>query len=138
MKILNISIKDQEGKKIDLQKALLIEEKGIDGDKNAKGGQRQISLLPSRIRKMINDGDVEGLCIKRYQENLTYSGENLLKGKIYKIGGSQIMIIDENKKCFPECKNIIDNLDCPLVENAIFAKIIKTGHISLNDEIEPF
>lgn len=137
MKVLTISIKNQNGDRIEQDSALLIKDKGIDGDKNAKGGQKQISLLPSSVRRMISDNDIDGLCIKRYRENITYSGENLIKGKTYKIGHAKIIISQINKVCFPECRNIIDNLNCPLVENAIFAKIIKTGGVSVNDDIEP-
>lgn len=137
MKIVAISIKNKNGDLLELDKAYLIEGKGLEDDKNAKGGQRQISLLPLKVRSMINKGDLEGLCIRRYMENLTYSGDALTKGGIYKIGEARIQVTRENKKCFPECKNIIDNLYCPLVENATFAKIIKSGNIRLNDVIEP-
>lgn len=138
MKVINISIKNSDGQRIELKKALLIKDNGIDGDKNAKGGDRQISLLSSEVREMIDKEDLKGLCIKRFKENITYSGETLIKGKTYNIGEAEIVISETNKVCFSECINIIENLKCPLVENAIFAKIIKTAHVSLNDEIEPF
>lgn len=137
MKVLRISIKNQNGHIISLEKALLIEGEGIDKDKNAKGGQRQISLLPLDVREKIDKGQVSGLCIKRYIENITYTGGPLVKGGTYKIGQAEILVSRENKSCFPECVNIIDNFYCPLVENANFAKIIKTGLVSLNDGIEP-
>ena len=137
MKVLEISIKNQNGQSVELEKALFIKDKGIDGDKNAKGGERQISLLPSKLREMIRKGDIDGLCIKRYRENITYSRGTLIKGKTYKIGDAEIKISETNKACFPECVNIIDNIKCPLAEGAIFATIIKTGCISLNDVIEP-
>lgn len=136
MKVLNIIIKDQNGQSIELEKALLIKDRGIDGDKNAKGGDRQISLLPLTIRKMIQNESIEGICIKRYKENITYSGGSLIKGESYKMGDSKILITEKSKTCFPECVNIIDNLYCPLIENAIFAKVTKTGYTKLKDEIE--
>ncbi len=137
MKVLKINIKKQNGQNIELERALLIKDKGIDTDKNAKGGERQISLLSLNVREMIQRGEIDGLCIKRYIENIIYSGEPLIRGKTYKIGEAEIQISETNKACFPECINIINNIKCPLAEAAFFAKIIKTGFISLDDVIEP-
>ena len=45
MKIVDIKVKDAKGSIIHLEQATLIKDVGIKGDINAKGGDRQISIL---------------------------------------------------------------------------------------------
>ncbi|WP_422484873.1 MOSC domain-containing protein [Gudongella sp. DL1XJH-153] len=137
VKRLNIRTVDKETKS--LQKAVCIKGMGIEGDKNAKGGEKQLSLLPLHIREEIEEGKINGLCIPRFTENISYVGNSdLSKGDMYKIGDVLIQISSTRKKCFPECQNIIKNKPCTLVKSVSYAKIISGGIIELNDEIEAF
>ncbi len=137
VKRLNIRTADKETKS--LQNAVCIKDRGIEGDKNAKGGERQLSLLPLHFREEIEKGKVTGLCISRFTENISYTGNSILKeGEVYKIGDVIIKISSIRKKCFPECQERIKNKHCILVKSVSYAKIISSGIIELNAQIQPF
>lgn len=136
MKVSNINIRNHNRETLTLEKAVFVEGKGIKGDKNAKGGERQISLLPLFVRKEIEDGRLTGLCIPRFTENITYTSNHSFEvGEVYKIGEALIEISSIRKRCFPECENIIKNKPCPLIEYVAYGKIILGGTINLNDGI---
>lgn len=138
MRVERITLKDLDGRTESRSQAVLIEGLGIEGDLKANGGDRQISLLPRWVRERIEQGRVEGLCISRFRENITWSGEgDLVKGERYKIGEVLLEISELNKKCFDECYNIVKNTPCPLVFTVSYAIILRGGIINLNDEIQP-
>ncbi|MDY0255946.1 MOSC domain-containing protein [Gudongella oleilytica] len=138
MKVERITFKDLDGRTESQSRAVLIEGLGIEGDLKANGGDRQISLLPLWVRERIEQGKVEGLCISRFRENITWSGEGeLVKGDKYKIGEVLLEISKLSKKCFGECHNIVKNTPCPLIFTVSYAIILRGGVIRINDEIEP-
>ena len=139
MRVSMLNIRNNNRETITLDKAVLVERKGIKGDKNAKGGERQISLLPLFVRKEIENEQLKGLCIPRFTENITYTSDHsFMEGEVYKIGDTLIQISTIRKKCFPECENVINDTSCFLVEYVTYAKIIFGGIVSLNDEIKLF
>lgn len=139
MKIMRLNIRTADKETKSLQKAVFIKDRGIEGDKNAKGGERQLSLLPLHVREEIEEGKITGLCIPRFTENITYSGNfRLNEGDMYKIGDVIIEISSIRKNCFPECENIVKNKPCILVKSVSYAKIISGGIIELNAEMQPF
>jgi MOSC domain-containing protein YiiM len=138
MKVERITLKDLDGRTESQSQAVLIEGLGIEGDLKANGGERQISLLPLWVRERIEQGKVEGLCVSRFRENITWSGEgDLVKGGKYKIGEVLLEISELNKKCFDECYDIVKNAPCPLTFTVSYAIILRGGVIKLNDEIQP-
>lgn len=139
IKITNISIRNRNKETLRLQRAKLLAGIGIEGDKNAKGGDRQLSFLPEHVRRGIDNGEVTGLCLPRFTENITYDGEEILQvGVRYGIGDALVEISPERKKCFPECKNVMENKSCILMKYISYAKIISSGEISVNIEMEAF
>lgn len=139
MKVARLNIRNEKRETISLDQVVFLEGKGIKGDKNAKGGQRQISLLPLFVRKEIEDVRLTGLCIPRFTENITYTGDHSFKeGQVYKVGEALIQISSIKKKCFAQCENIINKEPCLLEEYATYAKIIFGGNIILNDQIQLF
>jgi MOSC domain-containing protein YiiM len=139
LKVARIYIRTPDKSTVSLQKALLVKDAGIQGDKNARGGDRQLSLLPLKVREDIEKGIVTGLCLPRFTENITYTGDSQLKeGERYLIGEAVIEISGTRKRCFSECENIIKNKPCILVKTVSYAKIILSGNVDENDEIQPF
>ena len=138
MKVERITYKDLDGRIENCSQAVLIEGLGIQGDLKANGGQRQVSLLPLWVRGKIDEGRVEGLCISRFRENISWSGDGeIIKGGRYKIGEVVLEISELNKKCYGECHNIIKNTPCLLTFTVNYAIILKGGVIKINDEIQP-
>ena len=139
LKVARIQIRTPDKKTVVLERANLLRDMGIQGDKNAKGGDRQLSLLPLKVREDIEKGIVTGLCLPRFTENITYTGDaRLVVGERYTIGEAVIEISGTRKKCFAECENVIKNKPCILVKTVSYAKIILGGNVDENDEIQPF
>lgn len=139
LKVARLSIRTQDRRTRSLEEALLVKGRGIEGDRNAKGGDRQLSLLPLKVREEIEKNEVTGLCIPRFTENITHTGDTPFnEGERYTMGEAVIEISGTGKKCFSKCENIINNKPCTLVKSVTYAKIISTGKVDLNDEIQPF
>lgn len=138
MKIERLAYKDMDGITVYPDSVVLLEGLGIKGDIKAMGGKRQLSILPKIVRNGIDFKEFTGLCVRRYRENITWSGEgDFIKGKKYSIGEAVIQISELTKECFPECENIIENLPCPLLYSAAYAEILNGGTIAVGDEILP-
>jgi MOSC domain-containing protein YiiM len=127
-------MKAEEKQEIDL-----IKDFGPEGDAYGGPGERQITLLGFDDKKILEKDREKGICIKRFVPNLTISGSSkeLIKGKRYSLGDCEIQISNESKKCHEGCplreeKNRI----CLLPSTARFASIIKSGHVSIKNEIQ--
>ncbi len=139
LKVARINIRTTDGETLGLKEAMLVKDKGIEGDKNAKGGERQLSLLPLKVREDIEKEEITGLCIPRFTENITHTDDARFKeGERYTLGEAVIEISGIRKKCFSQCENIIKNKSCTLVKSVTYAKIISTGIVGINAEIQPF
>lgn len=139
MKILDISIKDKEGKLIRLEEAQLIKDHGILGDRKAGPGDKQLSILSLKTREAIDQLKDQGLCIPRFYANLTLEGldpSTLKLGQELRLGRSLLKISQLGKECFPECSLVKEGKECDLAREAIFARVIKGGKIILDQELE--
>ncbi len=111
---------------------------GLVGDVHAKGGKRQVSLFTEEGRNKIETNKIDGLCTKKFCENITIKNMELAKlqvGSIIKIGESIIEITQIGKECFLECRLLGNDNICPLPKEVIFAKVIKSGNIKIGDKI---
>jgi len=140
-KILAISVSTKKGvSKTNVNSANMIENHGIDGDVHAGNWHRQISLLSlESIEKMrlaglpeLNPGD--------FAENITTDLQNLNQiqiGTKLKLGkDSMIEITQIGKTCHSRCA-IYDTVgDCIMPREGIFAKVLISGRIEINDSIE--
>ena len=110
---------------------------GVEGDKKAKGGDRQLTLADeSSLVAYRADGN--GLCVHRFMPNVATSGIDysaLKVGDRFTIGDIVIEISSTNKKCFEECKFVQNGSHCEIKHNCAFAKIICGGTITTGDEI---
>ena len=136
-----------EGLKISLEKKkplipkdeLTLTEMGIEGDRHADGGDKQIFVYSIEAQKADKE-EMQGLCYGSYEANITVSGidlKTLKSGDVIKIGtdGASIMITSHKGKCFDDCEKFSAKLYCTLRVNALYAKVITPGKIKLGDEI---
>ncbi len=110
---------------------------GIQGDRHADGGNRQVSILLSGIRDWMHAQEEPGLCFTRYKENLEISGLNgaqFQKGTHLYIGEAELEITFV-KRCFQECRYLAERKDCLLLHGAFYARVIKSGEVSVGDNV---
>lgn len=140
MKVSILRIKDKYGYIYLKNEVFLEKDKGIQDDINAKGGDKQVSILRLDSREKIDTGNFQGLCTSRFYENISIEGlkvDRFKKGDKIKLGNSIIEITSTEKRCFGECPLYQNNIKCPLVGNTIFAKVIKSGKVKLKDKVTP-
>jgi len=133
-------VKGEAGK--ELTEARLTENLGLEGDRHAKGGERQISILFSEYRKQITNEKEAGLCFARFKENI---GIRFLEpaaiqpGIRLEIGKAEQQVILEitgvTKHCHEECSLYKAGKLCSLTGMNLFAKVIKSGTVRVGDEV---
>lgn len=138
-KIISINVCEKKSiKKKPVDEAILIEQKGIDGDAHAEGGIRQVSLLAEEsIEKMkklglnVTSGD--------FAENITTQGIDLLSlpiGTKIKIGNALLEVSQHGKVCHTKC-NIYKTVgDCVMPKEGIFCKVLHGGVIKKGMTLE--
>jgi MOSC domain-containing protein YiiM len=132
--------KGEAGK--EMPEARLIENLGLEGDRHAKGGERQISLLLSECRDQITNEKETGLCLARFKENLsirfldTAAIKPGIRLEIGEAGKQAVLeITGEIKRCFDECALYQAGKPCPLAGQNLFAKVLKGGVIRVGDGV---
>ncbi len=121
-----------------VNEGMLKENKGLVGDAYSKGGERQISFFSEEGRKKIETQGIEGICTRRFCENITVKDlnlENLKIGSLIKIGESILEVSQIGKECFSSCNLLKIGKLCPLTKDVFFSKVIKGGVIKNGDKI---
>ena len=134
------AVKGEAGK--ELAEARLIENLGLEGDRHAKGGERQISLLLSECRGQITDEKEAGLCLNRFRENISIGSLDpaaMQPGARLEAGEAEqrvvLEITGETKHCHEECALYKAGKLCPLAGLNLFAKVLKGGVIRVGDGV---
>ncbi|MFW6676269.1 MOSC domain-containing protein [Lacrimispora sp. AGF001] len=112
--------------------------KGIVGDCHALGGEKQIALISSKSKQWIRKQEKEGLCFRKFQENIVTQGidyTRLNEGDILIIDHAAIEIGTYTKRCFPECTLRQTDRPCVLTSGTCFGKVKKSGKIQTGDQI---
>lgn len=141
--IVAISISKKKGiPKTNVHSARLIENYGIEGDIHAGNWHRQVSFLAlESIYKMQQKG-LPNLRPGAFAENITTEFlelPNLEVGTKIKLGKEAILEITQiGKECHSKCAIFFKVGDCVMPREGIFAKVIKSGKIFVNDEIKIF
>ncbi|MBF0328084.1 MAG: MOSC domain-containing protein [Nitrospirae bacterium] len=139
-KIVSINISDKKGvRKTPVKTAVIIENKGIEGDAHASGDwHRQVSLLAiESVRKM----QALGLDVKPgdFAENITTEGIDLISLPLetrMKIGEEVLGEVTQiGKECHTRCAIYDQAGDCVMPKEGIFIRILKGGTIRVGDEI---
>ena len=121
--------------------AILEKDFGLIGDCYSGSGDsnKQLVILLSKDRKDIEENYSNiGICTRRFKENLLIDDISLEEIKIgtkVRIGESTVEIKSLGKRCFAECDLVKEQSICPLKEGAIFAKVIQSGKIQVNDSV---
>ncbi len=122
----------------EVKEGVLKENSGLVGDIYSKGGEKQISFFSEEGRNKIETQGIEGICTKRFYENITIKNlhlKNLQIGSLIKIEESILEVSHIGKECFPDCNLLKIGKFCPLAKDVIFAKVIKGGVIRNGDKI---
>lgn len=138
-KIISINISQRKGeKKTSVERGLLLENLGLQGDAHGEPNLRQISLLSWESIEKVKK---RGLEVKSgdFAENLTVEGIDfaLLKvGTRMKVGKEALLEITQiGKVCHHPCQIFYALGDCVMPKEGVFACVLKGGEVNVNDEI---
>ena len=141
-KIHSINIAEKKkGEKVQISSGELLKDIGLKGDAYNKPGDRQISLIS--VEK-IKEQDfcprvrTEGNLIPGdFSETLTIEGIDLNEisvGDTFKIEESaKIEITQIGMTCYKFCPIGKEKDECPLPKHFLFAKVLKSGIVSIED-----
>ncbi|NLK44534.1 MAG: hypothetical protein GX300_09090 [Tissierellia bacterium] len=135
VKSLNIK-EEKKGKVKKIPKGYFLKDKGLVGDINSKGGEKQVSIIRSEAMEGINN--IQGLCSKRFYANIEIHGldmDKLHMGQRLKIGNTLQEITILGKECFQECDLYLSGEICPLSSNVFFTKVIEEGIIEVGNPV---
>jgi MOSC domain-containing protein YiiM len=136
--IVSINISEEKGrKKLPVQSAECIVDKGIKGDVHGTGGIRQISFLSEiSVNKMRQQG-IE-LDPGDFAENITFDGfgvEDVKIGDVIDCGSIRFEVTKIGKECHDGCWIKHKVGDCIMPREGFFVKVVNGGTIKENDEI---
>lgn len=143
-KIMAVNISEKKGTpKSKVEKAMLIENFGLQGDAHGGNWHRQVSLLAresvEKSKALVRDkGLAKGICDGVFAENITTKGielHTLPVGTRLKIGEAVLEITQIGKECHSGCEIAKIVGKCIMPTEGIFARVIKGGEIKVNDEI---
>lgn len=140
-RISAISISKKKGiPKSNINEAMLLENHGMEGDIHAGNWHRQISFLAlESIEKMRAKG-LPNLRPGAFAENLTTEFldlPNLKIGTRVRIGNNaELEITQIGKECHDKCGIFFKVGDCVMPREGIFARVLKSGKIKLDDVVE--
>ncbi len=139
-RIKAISVSKERGtQKTNVPRAELKTDFGIVGDAHSGNWHRQVSLLGiESIDKMIAKG--AKVTPGNFAENITTEGIDLCAleiGSKLKLGsGVELEITQFGKECHSGCEIFEQVGDCIMPREGIFARVLKSGSISVGDTIE--
>ncbi|MFI3172917.1 MAG: ThiF family adenylyltransferase [Eubacteriales bacterium] len=117
-----------------VEECTLIQDLGMAGDKYAKGGERQLTLLGSRAKEWMKDKN-GGFCFRKCRENLCLEGSisSLRCGDRIRVGESVLEITIDQKDCYPDMcgihHNLQEDVECLLKEELRYAKVNSSGKV---------
>lgn len=112
---------------------------GVVGDAHADGGHRQVSLLAAEeIDRMREKG--ASVSPGEFAENITTQEldlRTLRVGSKLRVGGSAELVVTQlGKTCHGRCSIYERVGDCIMPREGVFARVIASGRISVDDVIE--
>ena len=138
-RVVAVSVSTRKGvKKTNIDRGVLVENHGLEGDAHAGDWHRQISLL---ARESIDKIRAKGLDVVSgdFAENITTEGfaiEQLPVGTRLHLGAQALVEITQiGKICHNRCAIFHQVGDCVMPREGIFARILKGGPIQPGDAI---
>lgn len=138
MKVVALKLKDEDGHINYLRHNIIDKNRGMVGDAPKRDREKQISILSERARNLIEQEELEGLCLFRFYENITIEGidaKTLSVGESLQIGETIQTVTCIGKRCFEECKLIQSGETCELFMNVIYTKVEKGGFVKVGDKV---
>ncbi|MBR5251902.1 MAG: hypothetical protein IKV52_03660 [Oscillospiraceae bacterium] len=139
-KIKKIKIFFEKGKLPQIvENALCVADCGLQGDRFAKGGEKQLTAIDTDTLQWMEQQTEKGLCFARYKANfeVEYDLSQLEKGQKLACGTALLQLSDAQKECFEECARVQGKMPCRLRTNAKYLKVVTGGTVAVNDEIIP-
>jgi len=125
--------------KVDIGEALLVEDKGMEGDAHFGFQHRQVSLLNAEEAAKIRE-KVPGLKPGDFAENLLVEGFDLSKLKLgdrVLVGETLLEVTQIGKECHSHCAIYEAAGDCIMPRLGIFCRVVRGGTVRCGDTIEP-
>jgi MOSC domain-containing protein YiiM len=133
MKIVSLAISKKKGTpKVQVEKATLIEDHGLEGDAHAGPWHRQVSFLAA---ESIDKARKQGLDVGfgDFAENIATSGidwQDIAVGARVNLGKSALVeITQKGKECHTKCAIYYMAGDCIMPREGIFGRVIKGGEV---------
>ncbi len=133
MKIVSIAISKKKGTpKVQVGKASLLEDHGLEGDAHAGPWHRQVSFLAA---ESIEETRKQGLDVGfgDFAENIATSGidwQDIPVGARVNLGDSALVeITQKGKECHNKCAIYYLAGDCIMPREGIFGRVLKGGEV---------
>jgi MOSC domain-containing protein YiiM len=131
--VLSVNISACTGeRKTPVERALLREGHGIEGDAHAGDWHRQVSLLADEDIETMRGRGIE-LGFGDFAENITTRGIDLGSlplGARLSIGEAELEITQIGKECHSGCAISRAVGDCVMPRRGVFARVVRGGEIS--------
>ena len=125
--------------KTDVGEALLVEDKGMEGDAHFGFQHRQVSLLNAEEAAKIRE-KVPGLKPGDFAENFLVEGFDLSKlmlGDRILVGETLLEVTQIGKECHSHCAIYEAAGDCIMPRLGIFCRVVRGGTVRSGDMIGP-
>lgn len=139
-RIIAVCTSKQKGeRKVAVERGVLVENFGLEGDGHGGDWHRQVSLL---AQESIDKMRVAGLDVGPgdFAENLTTSGLELCTlpvGSLLRLqSGALLEVTQIGKECHTRCAIYYQAGDCVMPKEGIFARVLKGGTVVGADRIE--
>ena len=139
-KIISVNIsKDKGEKKHNIQKCMLIKDKGLKDDAHAGFMHRQVSLLAQESINKIKNMGID-VVPGDFAENLTTEGIELptlpIGTKLLVGDGIILRVTQIGKECHARCAIFQQVGDCVMPREGIFTEVLTEGEIKVGDTIK--
>jgi len=139
-KIISVNIsKDKGEKKHNIQKCMLIKDKGLKDDAHAGFMHRQVSLLAQESINKIKNMGID-VVPGDFAENITTEGIELpslpIGTKLLVGDGIVLRVTQIGKECHARCAIFQQVGDCVMPREGIFTEVLNEGEIKVGDTIK--
>jgi len=139
-KIISVNIRKDKGeKKHNIQKCMLIKDKGLKDDAHAGFMHRQVSLLAQESINKIKNMGID-VVPGDFAENLTTEGIELpslpIGTKLLVGDGIILRVTQIGKECHARCAIFQQVGDCVMPREGIFTEVLTEGEIKVGDTIK--
>jgi MOSC domain-containing protein YiiM len=142
MKIVSIAISKKKGTpKVQVEKASLLEDHGLEGDAHAGPWHRKVSFLAA---ESIEEARKKGLDVGfgDFAENIATSGidwQDIPVGARVNLGDSALVeITQKGKECHNKCAIYYLAGDCIMPREGIFGRVLKGGEVRCGAPVRIF